>query len=54
MTPERRTLLKGLVAEVKESTPEELKADRVAAIAQRKIRDPHRRKMNGSGDQQIT
>jgi hypothetical protein len=53
LNPETLAKLKASIAEVRESTPEELKADRVAEIAQRKIRDPHR-KVNGSGDQQIT
>jgi hypothetical protein len=38
MTPEARAKWDSIVAGVKESTPEELKADRVAAIAKRKWR----------------
>jgi hypothetical protein len=38
MTPEARAKWESIIAGVKESTPEELKADRVAAIAKRKWR----------------
>jgi hypothetical protein len=46
MTPEARARWEAMFAEVKESTPEELKADRVAEIAERK--QQRLRRLNGS------
>jgi chromosome segregation ATPase len=50
MTPEALAKLKASIAELKESTPEELKADHAAAVAQRKQSDPRRWRRNGKGD----
>ena len=47
MTPEARAHWQALIAGVKESTPEELKADRAAVVAKRKRSDPRRWKRNG-------
>jgi len=54
MTPEARARYEAMFAEVKESTKEELKADRKAEIAKRKASDPRRWRTNGSGNQQTT
>ena len=49
-SPEALAKLKASIAQLKESTPEELKADRIAEIAKRKASDPRRWRRNGSGD----
>jgi hypothetical protein len=50
MTPEARAHWDSIIAGVKESTKEELKADHAAAVAKRKQSDPRRWRRNGSGD----
>ena len=48
MTPEARAKWDSIIAEVKESTKEELKADLVAESAKCKASDPRRWRRNGS------
>jgi hypothetical protein len=50
MTPEARAKWKSIIAGVKESTPEELKADLVTAAAKRRQSDPRRWRRNGSAE----
>jgi hypothetical protein len=50
MTPEARAKWEAMIAGVKESTKEELKADLVTAATERKASDPRRWRRNGSGD----
>ena len=49
MTPEARAKWDSIIAGVKESSPEELKADHVAEVAKRKQSDPRRWRRNGHG-----
>jgi hypothetical protein len=50
MTPEARARWDSIIAGVKESTPEELKADLAAEVAKRKQSDPRRWRRNGKED----
>ena len=47
MTPEARAKWNSIIAGVKESTPEELKADLVTEATKRRASDPRRWKRNG-------
>jgi hypothetical protein len=54
MTPEARAKWDSIIAGVKESTPEELKADHAAAVAQRKQSDPRRWRRNGNAEKGVS